>query len=129
MRLVLVLTLALAACSSTLGTPPPAHRALGAGEIWLPVVDTHNGQFLCAGGGSVVEIRLHGSSTDPRLTWETLPDGTEHTVVWMPGTSARFAPDLVVIGPDGTVIAREGSLITGGCAMPNGELVEIGPAG
>ena len=107
-------------------TPAPSPpRALAAGEIWLPVVDTKGGTVLCAGGGSVVEIHLHGSRADARLTWMTFPDGSSRPVVWPFGTSARFEPDLVVIGPDGSEVAREGSLVSGSCGMPNGTLAEF----
>jgi hypothetical protein len=117
----------LAACGTLTPTPtelPP--RLLGPDEAWAPTVDTQNGHALCAGGGATAVIRLHGSPQDPRLTWETLPDGTEVPVVWPRWTSLRFAPDLQVFGPDGALVAREGSQVTGGCRMPNGELPEFG---
>ncbi len=117
----------LGGCAALNATPiatPP--RALGPGEIWAPVVDTKNGQALCAGGGATAVIRLHGSARDPRLTWETLPDGREVPIVWPRWTSLRFAPDLEVFGPNGELLARENSQVTGGCRMPNGELPEFG---
>jgi hypothetical protein len=46
-----------------------------------------------------------------------LPDGTTQQLSWPPGTSARFAPDLEVIGPDGSVLAREGAVVTGSCTI------------
>jgi hypothetical protein len=124
--LVCAVAVLVVGCAATLGTPPPATRSLGPGEIWLPVVDTRGGTVLCAGGGPVGSLAIHGSPSDPRVTWMALSDGTAHPVVWMPGTSARFTPDLEVIGPDGRVIAREGDQISGSCSMPNGALVEFG---
>jgi hypothetical protein len=57
----------------------------------------------------------------------TLPDGTSRQLAWRPGTSARFVPDLEVIGPDGRVLAREGSVITGSCTIaPDFEVAEFG---
>jgi hypothetical protein len=61
--------------------------------------------------------RLHGSPDDPHLAWMTDPDGTRYELAWSRGTSARFAPQLEVIGPDGAVTAREGTLVVGLCAV------------
>ena len=57
----------------------------------------------------------------------TIEDGSRMELVWLAGTSARFAPELEVIGPDGKVIAGEGSLVTGGCPVgdPNDLYVEF----
>lgn len=57
----------------------------------------------------------------------TFEDGSRRELVWLAGTSARFAPELEVIGPDGVVIAHEGSLVTGGCPVddPNVLYVEF----
>ena len=108
-------------------TPVPSpSRSLGPGEVWLTVFDNHGGQLLCAGGGTIGDFQLHGSPTDPRIAWMTRPDGQDQALVWPLGTSARFDPDLEVIGPDGTVVAREGSHISGGCGMANGFLAEFG---
>ena len=57
----------------------------------------------------------------------TIEDGSRRELVWLAGTRARFAPELEVIGPDGKVIAGEGSLVTGGCPVgdPNVLYVEF----
>jgi hypothetical protein len=47
----------------------------------------------------------------------TFEDGSRKELVWSAGTSARFVPELEVVGPDGKVIASEGSLVTGGCPV------------
>jgi len=113
--------LILAGCAALSATPiPTLPRALGPGEAWLPIIDSGDGHVLCAGGGTIGDFRLHGSATDPRIVWMTEPDGRERTLVWLPGTSARFVPDLEVLDPHGTVIAREGSLITGLGSCKNG---------
>jgi len=76
----------------------------------------------------VGDVRLHGSASDPRLAWLTGPDGTERPLSWRPGTSARFVPELEVIGPDGEVVAREGAAITGTCTItPDYLIAEFGP--
>jgi hypothetical protein len=73
--------------------------------------------FVCRGVGGG-EVLLRGSSSDPRLTWETALDGTgRQEIVWPPGYRARFVPDLEVLDPNGHVIARDGDRIPGGgCA-------------
>ena len=45
----------------------------------------------------------------------TFPDGSRRELSWPAGTSARFTPNLEVIGPAGQVIARKGSMVKGGC--------------
>ena len=107
-----LLCLIVAGCGSV-ASSAVATRQLGPGERWLPVADW--GNLLCAGVGYVGEFRLHGSPDDPRLAWMTWPDGSRRELAWEPGTSARFTPNLEVIGPDGHVVAREGSPVTGGC--------------
>jgi hypothetical protein len=103
----------LVACASP-SIPSASTRALGPGELWLRSVPSN---ALCAGGGTDADTRLHGSPSDSRLAWMTLPDGTVRQLSWRPGTSARFTPNLEVIGPDGLVVAREGSVITGTCTI------------
>jgi hypothetical protein len=57
----------------------------------------------------------------------TLPDGLTRQLSWRPGTSGRFVPNLEVIGPNGTVVAREGSVITGSCTIaPDFLVAEFG---
>lgn len=42
-------------------------------------------------------------------------------ILWPAGSSARFVPDLEVIGPDGDVVAREGDLMVIGGAFESEE--------
>jgi hypothetical protein len=113
----------IVACVSP-ASPSASIRVLGPDEQWLRSTPPAG---LCAGGGTTAQIRLHGSSSDSRLAWLTLPDGALRQLSWPPGTSARFAPDLEVIGPDGRVIAREGSVITGTCTIaPDFLVAEFG---
>lgn len=105
--------------------PTASPRPLGPGEQWLRSVPPG----LCAGGGTTTEIRLHGSPSDSRVAWLQMPDGSRRELSWLPGTSARFTPDLEVIGPDGRLVAREGALITGTCTIgPDALVAEFGPA-
>jgi hypothetical protein len=75
-------------------------------------------QVLCGGVGFVGKFIVHGSPTDQRLTWMTRPDGGREELVWPHGYTARFTPGLEVLDAHGRVVAREGSLATGGCTMP-----------
>jgi len=77
----------------------------------LPTLATWNGG--CRGVG--VKAKLTGSPTDPRIAWLTGVDGQRMDVVWPPGYTARFTPQLEVLDPNGSVVFREGSTVTGGC--------------
>lgn len=111
---ILVLFVSLTGCGSPAPSAAPT-RSLGPGEQWLGVVQW--GGLLCGGAGFEGEFRIHGSPDDPHLVWMTWPDGSRRELVWSPGTSARFTPSLEVVGPGGNVIAREGTMPTGGCPV------------
>lgn len=99
-------------------TPP---RALGVGEMWVPVElwQPVNGiPVACGGVGYEGEFRLHGSPTEPRVVWMTFPDGTRRELAWPLGYSARFTPELELLDETGLVVAREDSVVTGGCGTP-----------
>lgn len=116
--------LAIAACAAT----PTPERALGPGEQWLPVVSWRVGLFgdetLCAGGGFVGDVHLHGSLDDPRLAW-MIRYGKREELVWPVGYSARFTPALEVLDENGQVIATEGSFVPAGCPAANGVYPEF----
>jgi hypothetical protein len=93
-------------------------------ERWEPV----NGvPVACGGVGYEGEFRLHGSSTDDRYVWMTFPDGSRHELAWPLGYSARFTPALELLDEDGKVVAREGSLIVGGCETPQPGVLWVTP--
>jgi len=123
--LVVLAVAALSACGmvtrliATPGPTPP--RPLGPGEVWVPVElwEPIDGvPVLCGGVGFIGEYRLHGSSTDQRLVWMTVPDGSRQELAWPLGYSARFIPKLELLDETGSVVGREGTLITGGCGTP-----------
>lgn len=94
----------------------------------LPEVQTIvNGvRVLCAGGTYAEAVTLHGSPNDAALTWIEFASSHERlNVVWPAGYFARFSPTLTVFGPDGRLVAEEGDRVSGGCPMPNGELVSF----
>jgi hypothetical protein len=111
-------------CSSIETSPlPPTIE----GSIPLPAVQTHQDghEILCAGGGYVGRVELHGSRSNPAVTWITFPDGDRRDVVWPEGYTARFEPNLIVFTERGLIVASEGSLASGGCPMPNGEMIGL----
>jgi len=68
----------------------------------------------CLGTGT--DAVLHGSPSDPRVTWATIPrTGVRVDVVWPVGYSARFVPALELLDEQGHVVGREGDLIIGWC--------------
>ena len=108
--------LLVAACSVRL--MPTPQRTLGPGERWVPIANwtTLGGQqVLCAGGGFHGVIRLRGSPEDARLVWMVDADGTRTELAWPVGYSARFTPELELLDNSGRVVARQGSLVVGGC--------------
>jgi hypothetical protein len=75
---------------------------------------------------------LAGDPTDPAVAWVVSATGQRVEVLWPVGYSARFAPELELIGPINQVIARAGDELTlGGGFVPSGEWdtceVAVGP--
>ncbi|HJP89081.1 MAG TPA: hypothetical protein VJ850_08615 [Candidatus Limnocylindrales bacterium] len=114
------LAIAITGCGTSYRYENPT-RPLGPGERWLPVfpVAMSDGtQILCGGVGFVGNFVLRGSAADPRQAWVIQPDGRRMELVWPAGYSARFTPQLEVLDETSQVVAREGSIATGGCPMP-----------
>jgi hypothetical protein len=99
-RALVILVVVLA-----LSVAPQAHGS-------LPTVAAWNG--ACAGIG-LGEATLAGDRQDPYLAWLVYPDGERTDVVWPPGYSARFTPDLEILDASGRVVHRAGDVIDGGC--------------
>ena len=82
---------------------------------------------MCEGIG--ISAELHGDLDDPRVTWLVGVDGGgRRDIVWPPGSTAQFTPNLVVLGVDGDVVATEGDFVNGGCltSLP-GDILLIPP--
>jgi hypothetical protein len=59
---------------------------------------------------------LHGSPSDPRVTWATDDrSGRRFELVWPVGYQALFDPQLVLLDPTNVAVAREGDQIIGSC--------------
>lgn len=98
--LVLLAVLAVGACTSQTVQLPSDPRWVASGA--------------CRGVGT--DMVIHGSATDPRVTWATSIDGQVRVeITWPVGYAARFVPDLEVLDETGKVIAREGDHLTGVC--------------
>ena len=115
------LALVVSGCGAV-ASPSPV-RSLGTGEVAVPTFSTAG--FLCAGGGFVETFVLHGDPSDPRVTWLAGPNGERKEIAWLPGSSARFDPELEVLDPTGRVIAREGSIGQGSCPSPNPKVLYV----
>lgn len=71
----------------------------------------------CRGVGT--DMIIHGSATDPHVTWATSQDGSQRfEILWPVGYTVRFAPTLQVLDETGKVVAREGDQLTGACGAP-----------
>lgn len=109
-----LVTLFGAACTSGISLP-------------TAITEINGTAILCAGGSYAERATLHGSAADPALTWITFHrSGGRRNVLWPAGYRARFTPQLEVIDPAGSVVAREGQAVRGGCPMhPDGEMIEL----
>jgi hypothetical protein len=99
-QLVLAMAFLLAACRAT---PPPSLPTLAE--------DTQ----VCAGVGN--DGTLTGNPRDPRVAWLAGPHGERTEIVWPPGFTARFDPDLAVLDASGQVVYRAGDQPGGGCVI------------
>jgi hypothetical protein len=79
----------------------------------LPTVPVVPRVCQSVGGGGA---KLKGDPNDARVAWVE-GSGNRGEIVWPPGFTARFAPDLEVLDASGKVVYREGDEITEGCAV------------
>ena len=111
----LALIATLAGCSPAAnGWPLPVAR-------WE--VDGH--AVYCAGTGFVRPAHLGGSLEDPRFVWLVLWDGSRRELAWPEGYVARFEPLLEVFKSDGTLVARAGAAVRGGCPTADKDVFYI----
>jgi hypothetical protein len=67
----------------------------------------------CRGVG--LEATLAGDPTDPRVAWLIDDQGRRHDLIWPPGYTARFSPELHVIDAAGALAFLGGERIDGAC--------------
>ncbi len=77
----------------------------------LPV--TLGSPLTCAGVGT--EAVLDGSPDDRHITWIVSPLGGKKPVLWPPGWTAQFNPDLQVFDPQGRKRYEAGYYVSGYC--------------
>ena len=107
--------------------PAPSPSPLPPGLYAVPTIDTSTFD-ACAGVG-IADAHLTGDPNDPRVAWLTGQYGRRE-VVFPARFTARFAPELEILDATGTVVARSGDLITGGCVTggdPVGPLLILWP--
>jgi hypothetical protein len=97
--------------------PRPAAAPSPPLSVALPTLAFDNG--ACRGIG--LDATLAGDPADPRVAWLVGSGGERQELIWPPGFSARFAPDLQVLDASGAIVFRAGDRIQGGCTA--------GPAG
>ena len=75
---------------------------------------------------ALLEGTLRGDAQDPRVAWLIAPTGVRRELQWPFGFSARFAPDLQIVVPDGQLVAREGDEVDlGGGFRPDTEVFAV----
>ncbi len=102
--LVAVTAVLLAGCGVT-PSPSPAT------SVALPTLTTFTG--ACRGVG--LDATLTGDPMDPRVTWLLDEGGRRQDIVWPPGFTARFTPELEVLDASGAIVFSDGDEIDGGC--------------
>lgn len=124
----LIAVLVAGGCGAPASPPASAPPNRLPGDVPLPTfAPTVNGYTqACAGVGYPMEVRIHGSASDPALAWVVFPDGHRENLLWPPGYHAQFSPGITVLNRQDHVVAREGELVTGACPMePHGLMIDI----
>jgi hypothetical protein len=96
-----------------------------AAALPLPTDRTWSGAGCLGVGRDAV---LHGSASDPRVTWaEDRNVAARIELLWPIGYRARFVPQLELLDERGTVVGHEGDLIIGSCTTdpPGGDAVRV----
>ena len=88
-----------------MSTPTPPVTAVG-----LPTLPEWDGS--CPGIG--MDAELHGDADDPRVAW-VVDRGRREEIIWPPGYTAQFTPNLVVLNAEGDVVAIEGAHVDSAC--------------
>ena len=91
-------------------------------DIPLPTVASADGWCREIGYDGV----LRGNPADPRIAWGEKETPVNHLVmrkelVWPPGYTARFTPQLEILDASHQVRFVAGDVIEGGCTSGNGQ--------
>lgn len=100
--------------------PTPAPLPDGATAVPLdvepmPAVVQPGAEYAACPTALLGPMTIHHVPEDAAtpIHYRTVGGGEEIHVRWQFGFSARLAPDLEIVAPDGTVIAREGAPVEG----------------
>jgi hypothetical protein len=103
-NIVIVLVMVMIAACSTGGNGSPS-----AATVVVPTFKPiPSGECPTA---QMAAVRLRGDRAADPPVWVEDAQGKKMSVLWPNGFSARFDPDLSLIGADGRVIARSGDLL------------------
>ena len=84
-----------------------------AGTVSIPTTPSAPpGQHLLCQTAQMMPFTVAGDASKSPPVWGIDRAGHAFPIVWPAGFRARFGPDLEVLAPDGTVVARGGELIT-----------------
>lgn len=115
---LMAILLRAVACSAS---PTPSSPA-------LPTLTSDNGGCRDIGLSGAT---LAGNPADPRVAWLEFGGGGRQEIVWPPGFTARFTPQLEILDASGSTVFRAGDSISGGCtagpADDPGQLLMIRP--
>lgn len=101
---------ALAIIGAGCVTSPTLSATAASGVLALPTA-----AFPQACRGVGIDGVLLGDLADPRIAWLETTRNRAIKLVWPPGYSAHFDPDLEVLDSNGQVVFRAGDRVIGGC--------------
>lgn len=119
-----VLALLLAGCGASGTLPTPTAFPSGQNVFALPSSEFAGG--TCAGTG-LLNAKVAGDPTDPRIVWLDFKDFPDRNIIFPPGYTAWFTPNLEVHDAAGVVVLHGGDAIEGTCGQFGDRLLLVPP--